>query len=122
AHTAGAPARWRRWRTCSWAESRRADAWRSRFIEGKGGACERQSAAAGRRREAFGRGICVMTMSVSASDRTPVSSRELEAFTRQLGTLLAGGVEILRALDVAARQSGNSHLVTVTHWVAEALS
>src|SRR5436309_3239371 len=58
------------------------------------------------------------TMATSALEVRPVSTEELERFTRQLGVLLSTGVEMLRALDVAAQQSGSGRLVATARSIA----
>src|SRR5437588_3894495 len=58
------------------------------------------------------------TMATSASDVRAVTTEELERFTRQLGVLLSTGVEMLRALEVAAQQSGSARLVATSRTIA----
>src|SRR5439155_2876761 len=57
-------------------------------------------------------------MAASAADVRHVSPEELERFTRQLGVLLSTGVDMLRALDVAAQQSGSARLVATARTIA----
>src|SRR5687768_10639026 len=60
-------------------------------------------------------------MAITAPQVGAVSNHELELFTRQLRTLLTAGVDMLRALDVASRQSGNMRLSVVGEGIAVAL-
>jgi hypothetical protein len=43
----------------------------------------------------------------------PITSQELAVFCRHVGAMMVAGVDILRALDVAAEQAGNERLVRV---------
>jgi hypothetical protein len=61
-------------------------------------------------------------MASSASEVRPVSRDELERFTRQLGVLLSAHVDMLRALDVAAQQSGSARLAAVGRSIAAAMA
>lgn len=47
---------------------------------------------------------------------------ELAQFTRQLGAMLQAGIDILRALEVASRQSGNPRLIQVSRDLRETLA
>lgn len=51
-----------------------------------------------------------------------ISDQSVEQFTRQLGVLLSAGVDILRALQVAAAQSGNPRLLAISTDVSAALA
>jgi hypothetical protein len=50
-----------------------------------------------------------------------VQTRELAQYTRQLGSMLAAGVDALRALRIAARHSENSRLEQISERIAERL-
>ena len=61
-------------------------------------------------------------MATRASEVRPVSPDEMERFTRQLGVLLSAHVDMLRALDVAAQQSGSARLVATARSIAAAMA
>lgn len=51
----------------------------------------------------------------------PVRTKELAAFTRQLGTLLKAGMPLLRGLEVLARQEKNDRFRRVIEAIAESI-
>jgi len=58
-----------------------------------------------------------------SNDYAPVVHlAELAQFTRQLGAMLQAGIDILRALEVASRQSGNPRLIQVSRDLRETLA